>query len=359
MDNQPIDGFGCRNRCKQQGYALKGFAMIGFLRQGFPALTDSGTSLKQGRIQRVHAPPNRHTDHFPVPVSGTEAHLQENRPPLFAGKTILQNPARSPQKKASQKWALPTLLMVGSALLSACSGPAKRDPLMSPLENKPAVISGKAPESNETPALQTPEPRQAINDGKPLTPHQFSWGMALDYPREVRAMCGPLTLYGFLKGIGRPISIDEALTVAKQVGWSSKDGMGGARGMDGIKRTSGRDAFLDMFKAYGIPLVVGSPPDWSAVTESLDRGVPVVIHIVGEHYALAQDYRYTANHQLQLDMGHTFTVFRSAREKRDPAEGQRWFLIRELQREGQVAVLYLKPEVVAQTGVKFVPNPAS
>ncbi|HEY9686721.1 MAG TPA: hypothetical protein V6C52_07085 [Coleofasciculaceae cyanobacterium] len=221
------------------------------------------------------------------------------------------------------------------------------------------MITGQAPEQSETPTLRQPEKRREINNGKPLTPHQFSWGMALQYPREVRAMCGPLTLYGFLKGIDRPISLDEAITVAKQVGWSSKDGMGGARGKDGIKRTSGRDAFLDMFETYGIPLVVGSPPDWSAVTQSLDRGLPVVIHIVGEHYALAQDYRYTADHQLQLDMGNTFTVYGSAREKRDPPEGQRWFLIRELQQEGQVAVLYLKPEVVAQSGEQPGPNPDS
>jgi hypothetical protein len=324
-----------------------------------PALTGSGTSLKQGRIQIVQMPINRRTDHFPLPVSRTEAHLKENHPPLFARKTNLQNPAQSPKKNTSQSWNLPTLLMVGSALLSACSGPAKRAPLTLMPENNSAVISGKPPESSATPTMRTLEPRQAINDGKPLTPHQFSWSMALEYPREVRAMCGPLTLYGFLKGIGRPISLDKALTVAKQVGWSSKDGMGGARGRDGIKRTSGRDAFLDMFKAYGIPLVVGAPPDWSAVTESLDRGVPVVIHIVGEHYALAQDYRYTANHQLQLDMGHTFTVYGSAREKRDPPEGQRWFLIRELQREGQVAVLYLKPEVMARLGEPTDYNPAS
>src|SRR6188472_2290553 len=62
-----------------------------------------------------------------------------------------------------------------------------------------------------------------------LTPSQLFSGRSLT-PQEAQAACGPAAAVAFARAIGRTVSLDSAVAVAREVGWTPKYGMSGPWG---------------------------------------------------------------------------------------------------------------------------------
>src|SRR4051794_15039865 len=62
-----------------------------------------------------------------------------------------------------------------------------------------------------------------------LTPNQLFGGHTLT-TQEAMAACGPAAAVAFANATGRPISLDTAVAVAREVGWTPSRGMTGPYG---------------------------------------------------------------------------------------------------------------------------------
>ena len=62
-----------------------------------------------------------------------------------------------------------------------------------------------------------------------LTPNQLFGGRALS-PAEAAAACGPAAAVAFANATGRAVTLDRAVAVAREVGWTPARGMSGPYG---------------------------------------------------------------------------------------------------------------------------------
>jgi hypothetical protein len=166
------------------------------------------------------------------------------------------------------------------------------------------------PQTEQTPAAQS-----QYKPGS-FTPNQIDAATSegLDYETAL-AVCGPAAAIAFARKNGRSPTMQEALGLAKQVGWTVDAGMAGPQ--------SERNLLTSMGVASR--LVDGSP-DWNAVAADVQRGNPVIISTPG-HYFVAERYDPQTG---RFDFGNSAAILRKA-------GGQTWFTPDEMAQLGMGA----------------------
>lgn len=178
-----------------------------------------------------------------------------------------------------------------------------------------------------------------------LTPRQdeTGFGAGLDY-ETTWAICGPVAALAFAARMGRYPDVREALDLAREVGWTVKDGMAGV------------DSQVKLLEKLGIAASLEhGAPNWDKVAQDVANGNPVIINTRG-HYFVAEGYDAATG---RFDFGNSARVLTAA-------SGQSKFTPAELEALGMGsanAAIYLDnpgsqaPSVVA--GRLAEPNPST
>jgi hypothetical protein len=145
-----------------------------------------------------------------------------------------------------------------------------------------------------------------------LTPNQLVGGRNLT-PWEAQAACGPAAAVAFSQATGRPVSLDRAVAVARQVGWTPEKGMTGPYGE------------LALLKKLGVPATLEAGVSSARVARDVQTGRPVIIRTGGTgkapgHYFVAERYDAASG---RFDLAQSALVLKSA-------AGRRWFTIGEI-----------------------------
>jgi len=167
-----------------------------------------------------------------------------------------------------------------------------------------------------------------------LTPNQLVGGGALT-PAEALAACGPAAAVAFANATGRSLSLDAAVAVAREVGWTAARGMTGPYGE------------LALLRRLNVPATVEAGLDAARVRREVAAGRPVIIRTAGRgssipgHYFVAE--RFDAGTG-QFDLAQSALVLRSS-------GGRRWFALDEIASLGTGApthAIYLATEPSVQ-----------
>ena len=139
-----------------------------------------------------------------------------------------------------------------------------------------------------------------------LTPNQLVGGRSLT-PWEAQAACGPAAAVAFAQASGRAISLDSAVAVARQVGWTPSRGMTGPYGE------------LALLQRLGIPASIEAGLSVSRIARDVQAGRPVIIRTGGRgsaapgHYFVAERYDAASG---RFDLAQSALVLRSAAGRR-------------------------------------------
>ena len=159
-------------------------------------------------------------------------------------------------------------------------------------------------------ALLTGRAVDAAGEGSgDLTPNQLTASHALT-PREALAACGPAAAVAFARASGRAVTLDAAVALAREVGWTVAGGMAGPQSM------------VALLKRLEVPATLEPGVDRSKVVREVQAGRPVIVRTVGGqgHYFVAERYDPTSG---KLDFAQSaITLKRSA--------GNRWFSLDEI-----------------------------
>ena len=152
-------------------------------------------------------------------------------------------------------------------------------------------------------ALQPPELRS-------ITPDQLKDGSSLS-SWEAYSACGPAAAVAFARAIGQDLTLDQAVSAARTVGWTPWQGMLGPRSQLALLASLGiashqRGESLDTI-------------DWDRVIDDVLAGVPVII-VTSRHYYVAEGYDASTG---KFDFGNSSAVLGAARKGR-------WFTADEL-----------------------------
>jgi hypothetical protein len=161
-----------------------------------------------------------------------------------------------------------------------------------------------------------------------LTPNQLAGGPSLT-KADALAACGPAAAVAFARATGRAVTLDTAVAVARQVGWTA------ARGMTG---PYGEQALLTRL---GIRSEVAAGLDPARIKREVLAGRPVIIRTGGRgnvtgHYFVAERLDAASG---RYDLAQSALVLRSA-------GGRRWFTLSEIGSLGVGApthTIYLTP----------------
>ena len=142
-----------------------------------------------------------------------------------------------------------------------------------------------------------------------LTPNLMAAARSLSLDESLAA-CGPAAAVAFARAVGRNVNLEEAVSLARGVGWTPELGMAGPRSQ------------LDLLKRMGVAatLVEGIPV--GKVIGDVRVGKPVIVHAVGSggHYFVAEGYDSSTG---RFDFGQSAAVVKGA-------NGKRWFTLDEL-----------------------------
>lgn len=154
------------------------------------------------------------------------------------------------------------------------------------------------------PAEQTPQAQQQAFSAGSYTPNQINAATAegLDYETAL-AVCGPAAAIAFARRNGRNPTMQEAVQLAREVGWTAAAGMAGPASQQRLLERLG----------VASRLVEGSP-DWRSVAADVQRGNPVTISTPG-HYFVAERYDPDSG---TFDFGESARVLKAS-------GGRRWF----------------------------------
>jgi hypothetical protein len=94
---------------------------------------------------------------------------------------------------------------------------------------------------------------------------------------DANAACGPAAAVAFARANGRNPTLGEAVSLARQVGWTPQSGMAGA---------ASEKALLDKM---GVSSRLESTPDWGAIQQDASNGNPVAIS-TPQHYFVVDGY---------------------------------------------------------------------
>jgi hypothetical protein len=146
-----------------------------------------------------------------------------------------------------------------------------------------------------------------------LTPNQLFGGSALT-AREALAACGPAAAVAFANAVGRPISLDRAVAVARTVGWTPAQGMNGPY------------SEVALLQRLNVPVTIESGLSIARLRQELLAGRPVIIRTSGlgpgvpGHYFVAERFDTSSG---RLDLAQSALVLRSS-------GGRRWFTAGEI-----------------------------
>ena len=143
-----------------------------------------------------------------------------------------------------------------------------------------------------------------------LTPNQLTAGRALT-PAAAQAACGPAAAVALARATGRAISLDAAVAVAREVGWTAERGM------------AGPNSQVALLKRLGIGARLEAGVDRQQIAAEVRAGRPVIVRTQGGdsgHYLVAERYDASTG---KFDFGQSALVLRQA-------AGRRWLSLGEL-----------------------------
>lgn len=156
------------------------------------------------------------------------------------------------------------------------------------------------------------EHRPAERPGN-LTPNQLFGGRALT-AQEALAACGPAAAVAFAQAIGRPVTLDRAVAVARTVGWTPARGMSGPYGE------------VALLQRLNVPVSIEAGVSAGRVKRELLAGRPVIIRTSGRgpdipgHYFVAERIDPATG---RVDLAQSALVLRSS-------GGRRWYALHEI-----------------------------
>ena len=179
------------------------------------------------------------------------------------------------------------------------------------LNPRPAPAQTPQAAAGETPGSGRPAPMPGS-----YTPNQINAAKdeGLDYETAL-AVCGPAAAIAFARKTGRNPTMQEALGLAKQVGWTVGAGMAGPGSEQKLLANMGIAARLE-----------NGTPNWQAVAADVQRGNPVIISTPG-HYFVAEQYDPQTG---KFNFGQSAAILRKA-------GGQTWFTPKEIESLGMGA----------------------
>lgn len=158
----------------------------------------------------------------------------------------------------------------------------------------------------------TGEGTYALREGASLTPDQFTAGTTLS-SEEAYAACGPAAAIAFARRNGRNPTLDEAVNLAREVGWTPQQGMAGPASQ------------VKLLEKMGIAATLGGV-DENKIRADVQRGNPVIIDTPG-HYFVAERYDPQSG---KFDLGQSARALKAS-------AGQTWYTLGELARLGMGA----------------------
>lgn len=141
-----------------------------------------------------------------------------------------------------------------------------------------------------------------------LTPNQLTDGRTLSWD-EALAACGPAAAVALARASGRDVTLDGAVALAREVGWTA-NGMGGPQGL------------LSLLRRLGVSASLEDGIDRSKIVREVQAGRPVIIRNVGEggHYLVAERYDPKSG---AFDFGQSAIALKRS-------GGSRWFTLSEI-----------------------------
>jgi flagellum-specific peptidoglycan hydrolase FlgJ len=194
-----------------------------------------------------------------------------------------------------------------------------------------AAQSGRLPSPGESTS-------QSFNE---LTPNQYTAGQALS-KADADAACGPAAAVAFARRNGRNPTLDEAVALAREVGWTPDAGMAGPASQVKLLQKMGIAATLT-----GV--------DEQRIAADVQAGNPVTLDTPG-HYFVAEKYDPSTG---KFDFGNSAKVLRAS-------GGQSWFTLQEAAQLGMGAfraAIHMdnpetpSPSVVAGKSSEALPPP--
>jgi hypothetical protein len=148
-------------------------------------------------------------------------------------------------------------------------------------------------------------------------------------------VCGPAAAVAFARAVGRTVSLDRAVAVAREVGWTPTYGMSGPWGQ------------LQLLRRLNVPATLEAGISAPRIAREVQAGRPVIIRTGGRggepgHYFVAERYDAASG---RFDLAQSALVLKSA-------AGRRWFSLNEIASLGTGApthALYLTPTGPAPT----------
>lgn len=140
-----------------------------------------------------------------------------------------------------------------------------------------------------------------------LTPNQLFAGHALT-AQEALAACGPAAAVAFARAVGRPVTLDRAVAVARTVGWTPDQGMRGPQ------------SEVSLLQQLNIPVRIESGLSVARIKRELLASRPVIIRTSGDrgvpgHYFVAERFDASTG---RFDLAQSALVLRSS-------SGRRWY----------------------------------
>jgi hypothetical protein len=204
--------------------------------------------------------------------------------------------------------------------------------------DEPAVESPKRPGSSVLSRSASDPARGAVGVSGSLTPNQLTAGRTLTR-EEAAAACGPAAAVAFARARGREVTLDAAVALAREVGWTPQRGM------------AGPSSQVDLLRRLQIPARLEEGVDRSKIVRELQAGRPVIIRTAGArgHYLVIE--RYDASNGT-FDFGQSALVLKGA-------DGDRWLSLGEIPSLGvgtPTHAIYMDTAVVAlsQPGVTAI-----
>jgi hypothetical protein len=109
----------------------------------------------------------------------------------------------------------------------------------------------------------------AATSGAAARDSQFGVGLS---SADAYAACGPVAAVAFARSYGRNPTINEAMTLARSVGWSPGQGMAGIQSEKA------------MLEKIGVPTILENAVDWNHVGTDSNAGRPVIVSTPGHYF---------------------------------------------------------------------------
>ena len=139
-----------------------------------------------------------------------------------------------------------------------------------------------------------------------LTPNQFNVGLSA---ADAMSACGPVAAVAFAKATGRTPTPQEAINLAKQVGWTQGGGMAGPQSQ------------VTLLQRMGVNATLSQGVDWAKVATEVQAGRPVIID-TPQHYWVVEGFDPASG---RFDFGNSARALKAS-------GGRNWLTAQEMTR---------------------------